>query len=212
VTDASNSSKPALKSHQAAVDAHRAAEAQKAAEVDAQQAANAAVNSPLEPSPTSLSRSSSQAIPCQTTSGTQVTQSVSSDDELEEQHVRPPKGKRKAIGTPVHVHTIRSLMSVLLLVDADTLSEPSTNGESIGRQKKTRKKRQRRKNKPGLPGGGAPSEDGIFSDIELTGISSQPRARREDASRDIREFFDDSFTTTDTGGKTRQYRNCKICS
>jgi len=67
---------------------------------------------------------------------------------------------------------------------------------------------KRQKNKPS---GGAPSEEGIFSDIKLTGISSQPRAWREDASCDIQVFFDDSYTATDTDGKTRQYRNCKIC-
>ena len=44
VTDASNSSKPALKSHKAAADAQRAAEALKAVELKAVQAADAAAD------------------------------------------------------------------------------------------------------------------------------------------------------------------------
>ena len=103
VTDASNSSKPALKSHKAAADAQRAAEARKAVEREAQQAADAvqdradtdAPAGPVPPPPISLSRSSSQVILSRNTSpGTHI---VSSEDEPEE-CVRPPKGKRKAIG------------------------------------------------------------------------------------------------------------------
>lgn len=90
VTDVSNSSKPALKSHKAAADAQRAVEAQKAAELKAQQAAGAAADSadtnvlvhPLDTPPISLSRSSSQVLPSQNTSP--GTQPMSSDDEPEE--------------------------------------------------------------------------------------------------------------------------------
>jgi hypothetical protein len=140
VTDPSNSSKPVLKSHKAAVDAQRALEAQKAAELKAQQVADGAdtdpptgVTGPSDSPLISLSRSSSQVIRSQNTSPD--TQSVPSDDEPEE-CVRPPKGKRKAIGTLTHVHTIRSLIRVLILVDADMLSESSTVSESIRRKKK----------------------------------------------------------------------------
>jgi hypothetical protein len=148
VTDASNSSKQALKSHQAAADAWRAEEARKAAELKAQQVTDSAAETPETvesahtnastgpsgPPPTSLSRSSSQVVRSRNTSpGT--TQSVSSDDEPEE-CVRPPKGKRKAIGTLTQIHNIRLLISVLLLVNADTLSEPSVDSSSIIRQKK----------------------------------------------------------------------------
>jgi len=70
VTDASNSSKLALKSHKAAADAQRAAEAQKAAELKAVQAADAAADAsnadapagPLDPPLISLSHSSSQVM------------------------------------------------------------------------------------------------------------------------------------------------------
>jgi hypothetical protein len=59
----------------------------------------------------------------------------------------------------------------------------------------------------------AANDDGIiFWDIELTGISSEPKARREDTSRDIQEFFDDVHTVTDADGKAKEYRNCKICA
>lgn len=118
MTDASNLSKPALKSHKAAADAQRAAEAQKAVELKAQQAADAATDStdanvsarPLDPPLTSLSRSTSQVLPSRNTSP--GTRSVSYSDEPEES-VRPPKGKRKAIGMLSQVHTCRSLISVL---------------------------------------------------------------------------------------------------
>ena len=104
--DASNSSKPALKSHQAAADAQRAAEARKAAELKAvQQAAEleevntqesqdstAALAVPLD---ASQSQSSSQILPSR--SQTPGTQFVPSDDDLEE-IVGPVKGKRKAMG------------------------------------------------------------------------------------------------------------------
>ena len=136
MTDVSNSSKPALKSHKVAADAQRAAEARKAAELKAQQAADAGAHStdinPLDASLILQSRSSSQVLPSRST--TPGTRSSSDDDEPEEE-VRPPKGKRKAIGTFAQVHTIQSLISVLL-VNLDTPSEPSTDSESIGRQKK----------------------------------------------------------------------------
>lgn len=73
---------------------------------------------------------------------------------------------------------------------------------------------KRQKNKPSHPSSGAPrppSDDGMFSDIELIGISSQPKARHEDASCNIQEFFDKSYTTTGAVGKAKQYWNCKIC-
>lgn len=111
VTDASNSSKPALKSHKAAADAQRAAEARKAAGLKAQQAADAAADSPntnisarpLNTPAFSLSCSSSQVLRSRNTSP--GTRSVSSNDEPEES-VRPPKGKRKAIGMLTQVHAI----------------------------------------------------------------------------------------------------------
>jgi hypothetical protein len=111
VTNASNSSKPALKSHKAAVDAQRAVEARKAAELKAQQAADAAADSadtgtpagPLDLPPTSLSCSSSQVMHSRNTSP--GSRSVSSDDEPEE-CVRLLKGKRKAIGMLTQFHTV----------------------------------------------------------------------------------------------------------
>ena len=92
LTDASNSSKPALKSHQAAADAQRAAEAQKAAELKAiQQAAeevnmqdstaSAASAGPVDASEITQSQSSSQLLPSR--SQTPWAQSAPSDDDLE---------------------------------------------------------------------------------------------------------------------------------
>ena len=101
MTDPSNSSTPVLTSHKAAADVHKAAEAQKAMELEAWQAADAQqVDStninisagPLDTSMFSQSRSSSQVLPSRSTSPR--TQSALSDNEWEE--VRPPKGKRKA--------------------------------------------------------------------------------------------------------------------
>jgi hypothetical protein len=107
LTDASNSSKPTLKSHQAATDAQRAAEAQKAAELKAiQQAAeevntqdstaSAALAGPVDPSEITQSQSSSQLLP--SCSQTSWAQSAPSNDDLEE-IVGRAKGKRKAIST-----------------------------------------------------------------------------------------------------------------
>lgn len=142
MTDASNSSEPALKSHKAAADAQRVAEARKAAELKAQaaqRAADSAADSagtiaPLGLPPISLSRSSSQVMPSRNTSP--GIRSVSPDDEPEE-CVRPPKGKRKAAtGMLTHFHTIQSLINVLILVNTDT--EPSTDSGSLEQQKKKR--------------------------------------------------------------------------
>jgi hypothetical protein len=110
LTVASNSSKPALKSHQAAAVAQRAAEAQKAAELKAIQQAAEEVNTqdstasaasagPVDASEISQSQqsqSSSQLLPSQLQ--TPWTQSAPSDDDLEE-IVGRTKGKRKAIST-----------------------------------------------------------------------------------------------------------------
>jgi hypothetical protein len=107
LTDASNSSKLALKSHQAAADAQRAAEAQKAAELKAIQQAAEEVNTqdstasaasagPVDASEISRSQSNSQLLPSQ--SQTPRAQSAPSDDDLEE-IVGRAKGKRKAIST-----------------------------------------------------------------------------------------------------------------
>jgi hypothetical protein len=117
VTDASNSSKPALKSHKAAADAQRAAEARKAAEIKAKQAPDAlavdcvntnASTGPLDTLLISQSRSSSQALPSQSASPGGRQNYASSDGELElpEENVRLPNGKRKAIGMSTQVHAV----------------------------------------------------------------------------------------------------------
>lgn len=45
------------------------------------------------------------------------------------------------------------------------------------------------KRRKSAPSSDAADDDGILSDIELTGISSELKTRREDASRDIGEFL-----------------------
>ena len=117
----------------------RAAEVQKAAELKAQQTADAGVDStninaladPLNTSLFSLSHSSSQVLSSQSTSPS--TWSASSDDKPEE--VRPPRGKRKAIGMVTQVHIIW-LLIIVLLVNLDMPSEPSTDSQPIRQQKK----------------------------------------------------------------------------
>lgn len=136
LTDANNSSKPALKSHRAVADAQRTADARKAADAAVVSAGANVSASSLETPLLSLSRSSSQVLPSRGTSPS--TRPVSSDDELEES-VRAPKGKRKAIGMFPQVHTIRrfrSLITDLISVNVDTHSEPSMDSKSVGFRKK----------------------------------------------------------------------------
>lgn len=115
VTDAFNSSKPALKSHKAAADAQRAVEAQKAVELKARAAAQPPADAtadsteidasarPLNTPLASLSHTSAEVLPSRNTSpGTRP--AASSGDELEES-VRLPKGKRKAVGMFTWVYT-----------------------------------------------------------------------------------------------------------
>jgi hypothetical protein len=96
LTNASNSSKPALKSHQAVADAQRAAEAQKAAELKAIQQAAEEVNTQCGIGwPSRHVRD--LTIPVEfPTSAQSIT--PPSDDDLEE-IVGRAKGKRKAIST-----------------------------------------------------------------------------------------------------------------
>jgi hypothetical protein len=55
--------------------------------------------------------------------------------------------------------------------------------------------------------------DGILVDIDVTEVAvGGPKARREDASRDINAFFDDPHPVTLSDGRTKSYRNCKKCS
>jgi hypothetical protein len=101
-----------------------------------------------------------------------------------------------------------------LLVNLDTPSESSIDGEFVGKQKKKCTYVTLHclwlaimtifslKNKSRVD---ATDEDSIFSDIEVTGISSESRAQCEGASCDIQEFFDNTYATMDTDGKVKQY-------
>jgi hypothetical protein len=55
--------------------------------------------------------------------------------------------------------------------------------------------------------------DGILLDIDVIEVAAGgPKARREEAIRDINAFFNDPHPVTLSDGRTKSYRNCKKCS